>query len=84
MLEDLPPFLTVSQAANALQLGCSKVYELTVLYERSGGVRGLPFVRFGCQKRIPRAALVQFIEHVLTPTSDPADPTTEQRRTRSA
>jgi excisionase family DNA binding protein len=66
VLEDLPPFMTVGQAAKALQLGRSKVYELTVLYERSGG-RGLPFVWFGCQKRIPRAALVQFIEQVLSP-----------------
>jgi excisionase family DNA binding protein len=88
MLEDLPPFLTVSQAAHALQLGRSKVYELTVLYERTGGRRGLPFVRFGCQKRVPRAALVQFIENVLTPAADPADHpaglSVEQRRTRSA
>ena len=79
MLEDLPPFMTVGQAAKALQLGRSKVYELTALYERSGGGRGLPFVRFGCQKRIPRAALVQFIEQVLTPTADPADPARASR-----
>jgi excisionase family DNA binding protein len=88
MLEDLPPFLTVSQAAQALQLGRSKVYELTVLYERTGGQRGLPFVRFGCQKRVPRAALVQFIENVLSPAADPAEhpagATLDQRRTRSA
>ena len=88
MLEDLPPFLTVNQAAKALQLGRSKVYELTVLYERTGGQRGLPFVRFGCQKRIPRAALVQFIENVLTPQADPAEhpagQAVEQHRPRSA
>ncbi len=66
MLDDLPPFLTVAQTATALQLGRSKVYELTVEYDRSGGESGLPFVWFGCQKRIPRAALAAFIERVLT------------------
>jgi excisionase family DNA binding protein len=65
MLDDLPPFLTVGQAATALQLGRSKVYELTVEYDRSGGKSGLPFVWFGCQKRIPRAALVAFVERVV-------------------
>ena len=79
MLEDLPPFMTVGQAAKALQLGRSKVYELTVLYERTNHGRGLPFVWFGCQKRIPRAALVQFIEQVLTPALDTADPSRATR-----
>ena len=72
MLDDLPPFLTVAQAAAVLQLGRSKVYELTVEYDRSGGKSGLPFVWFGCQKRVPRAALAAFIERVL-----PSRPATE-------
>ena len=76
MLDDLPPFLTVPQAAKALQLGRSKVYELTVEYERTGGASGLPFVWFGCQKRIPRAALVAFIERVLAPLSPAPQPAT--------
>ncbi len=67
MLDDLPPFMTVGQAAKALQLGRSKTYELTVEWERSGGASGLPFVRFGAQKRIPRAALVRFIQATLDP-----------------
>ena len=65
MLDDLPPFMTVEQAGKALQLGRSKSYELTVEWERSGGERGLPFVWFGSQKRVPRAALEQFIERTL-------------------
>jgi excisionase family DNA binding protein len=73
MLEDLPAFLTVEQAAKALQLGRSTAYQLTVEYDRSGGKSGLPFVWFGCQKRIPRAALVAFIERVL-PATAPASP----------
>ena len=65
MLDDLPPFLTVEQAAEVLQLGRSKTYELTVEWDCSGGASGLPFVRFGSQKRVPRAALVQLIESAL-------------------
>ena len=69
MLDDLPPFLTVGQAAEVLQLGRSKTYELTVEWERRGGQSGLPFVWFGHQKRIPRAALVKFIEDLLGPSA---------------
>jgi len=69
VLDDLPPFLTVCQAAKVLQLGRSKTYELTVEWERSGGQRGLPFVWFGRQKRVPRAALVRFIEDLLGPSA---------------
>ncbi len=70
MLEDLTPFLTVEQAGKVLQLGRSKTYELTVEWERTGGASGLPFLRFGYQKRVPRAALVRFIEATIgSPTA---------------
>ncbi len=73
MFEELPPFTTVGQAAAALQLGRSKAYELTVQWERTEGPAGLPFVWFGCQKRVPRAPLAQFVEHVLkTPARTPS------------
>lgn len=62
MLEELPPFLTVEQAAKVLQLGRSKTYELTVEYERTGGETGLAFLRFGHQKRIPRTVLVRLLD----------------------
>lgn len=65
MLDDLPPFLTVEQAGKVLQLGRSKSYELTVEWERTGGESGIPFVWFGNQKRIPREALVRWVEEQL-------------------
>ncbi len=65
MLDVLPPFLTVKQAADALQLGRSKTYQLTVEWERSRGKTGLPFIWLGCQKRIPREALARFIAEAL-------------------
>jgi hypothetical protein len=59
----------VGQAAKVLQLGRSKAYELTVEWERSAHGSGLPFVWFGHQKRVPRAALVKFIEDLLGPSA---------------
>jgi hypothetical protein len=67
VLDDLPPFMTVEQAAKVLQLGRSKTYELSVEWERTGGASGLPFVWFGRQKRIPRAVLERFIDRTLAP-----------------
>ncbi len=62
MLDDLPPFLTVEQAAQQLQLGRSKAYELTVEWERTAGQSGLPFVWIGHQKRIPTNWLIHLAE----------------------
>ena len=61
-MDELPPFLTVEQAAKAMQLGRSKTYELTVEFECSAGRSGLPLVWLGKQKRIPRTALIRFMD----------------------
>jgi hypothetical protein len=65
MFDDLPPFMSVVQAGEVLQIGRSKAYEMTVEWERTGGRVGLPFVWFGAQKRVPRPALVLFAERAL-------------------
>jgi hypothetical protein len=62
MLDDLPPFLTVEQAARQLQLGRSTAYGLTVEWERTGGRSGMPFVWFGHQKRIPTKWLIGIVD----------------------
>ena len=67
MFDDLPPFMTVRQVADVLQVSRTKGYELTVEWERSGGKSGLPFVRCGWQKRIPRQALIWFVERYWKP-----------------
>jgi hypothetical protein len=53
VLEDLPPFLTVKQAAAALQLGKSTTYQLTVEWDRTRGKSGLPFVCSGAGSASP-------------------------------
>lgn len=58
-LEDLPPFLTVPEAAAVLRLGRSATYDAIT--------RGqIPSVRFGKKLRVPRAALFAFArEHLV-------------------
>ena len=65
VFDELPPFLTVVQAGEVLQIGRSKAYELTVEWERTAGRSGLPFVWCGGQKRVPRAALEWFAARAL-------------------
>lgn len=65
MFEDLPELLTVEEAAKVLRIGRSKAYAMTVEYERSGGQSGLPFIRCGTQKRVPRHALVAYVQKQL-------------------
>ena len=65
MLDDLPPFLTLSQVAKLLQLGRTKVYELTVEWECTGGASGVPFVWFGHQKRVPKDAIIAIIQATM-------------------
>lgn len=57
-VESYPPFLTVPQAMELTQLGRSQVYKLMELWESTAGDEGIPFVRFGRCKRIPKAALL--------------------------
>ena len=65
VLGELPAFLTVEQAGRVLQLGRSTSYALTVEWTATGGASGLPFVWFGRQKRIPRDALVRYVQAQL-------------------
>ncbi len=67
VIDDLPQFMTVEQAATVLQLGRSKAYDLTVEWERTEGRSGLPFAWIGCQKRVPREAIERIVRAVLGP-----------------
>lgn len=54
-LDNIPLALTVEQTAQVLQLGKSLVYEMV----RSGQLRSL---RVGRKIRIPRSALLEFLD----------------------
>ena len=68
-MDGFPEFLTVEQAASLLQVGRTTAYDLTVTWETSGGQVGLPFVWFGSRKRVPRHALLRYVEAQLSAPS---------------
>lgn len=53
------PVLTVEEAASVLRIGRSLAYQLAQEYDASGGLSGLPVVRFGGCLRVPRWALLE-------------------------
>jgi hypothetical protein len=57
----LPILLRVDEAMRVLRIGRSKAYEMTTLYETSGGTKGLPCLRMGDLLRIPRFALEEYV-----------------------
>jgi excisionase family DNA binding protein len=87
---ELPLMLTVDEAARVLRIGRSKSYEMTKLYETSGGTQGLPVLRLGDLLRVPRFALHEFVTTgrivQLTPpvehATDHATPANKQPRSR--
>ena len=91
--DDLPILLKVDEAMRVLRIGRSKAYEMTTLYETSGGTKGLPCLRMGDLLRVPRFALEEFVTTgrivQLLPQADvdatvhatPARKSTRSRRT---
>ncbi|MBI2169873.1 MAG: helix-turn-helix domain-containing protein [Actinobacteria bacterium] len=62
-LGELPPVLTVEEAAKVLRIGRGAAYELARRYRATEGREGLPVVSFGRTLRVPRAALLRLLGH---------------------
>jgi excisionase family DNA binding protein len=60
-LEDLPPVLTVEEAAAVLRIGRGAAYELARRFEISNGQYGLPVIRLGRSLRVPKAELLRML-----------------------
>jgi hypothetical protein len=63
-VEELPPVLTVEEAADVLRIGRASAYLLAHRFEASGGREGLPVLRFGRSLRVPLVALLRMLERV--------------------
>ena len=59
LLDDLPEFLTVPEAAAVLRIGRNSAYSLCQRWLISGGRSGLPVVQLGRSLRVPRDGLRQ-------------------------
>lgn len=61
-LDELPPVLTVEEAAAVLRIGRAAAYDLARRFRATGGREGLPVVSFGRTLRVPRAALLRLLD----------------------
>lgn len=62
---DLPPFLTIEEAAALLRIGRTTAYLQARIYRQTGGREGLPNVSLGRRKLVPSNDLL----HMLGPNS---------------
>ena len=60
--DELPEMLRVEEAARALRIGRSAAYEAVAQFEVTGGEQGIPCIRIGRTLRVPRRALLRWID----------------------
>lgn len=58
---DLPPFLTIEEAARLLRIGRTTAYLQARIYRETGGREGLPNLSLGRRKLVPLQNLLQLI-----------------------
>ena len=64
-IENLPDMLRVDEAAAVLRISRSRAYDAVATFQRSGGAEGLPSIRIGRTLRIPKRALLEWIDAQL-------------------
>jgi excisionase family DNA binding protein len=60
--DELPDMLRVEEAANVLRIGRSAAYSAVSQYQVTGGRAGIPCIRIGRSVRVPKRALLRWIE----------------------
>ena len=83
--EGQPYLLTVEQTADLLSIGRTLAHQKTKLFLDSGGVAvdGIPTVRIGRAKRVPRDRLLEWIDRgcMNIPSATARDELARRRRT---
>lgn len=64
-IDNLPDMLRVDEAAIVLRISRSRAYDEVAAYQRTGGAEGLPSIRIGRCLRVPKHALLAWIEAKL-------------------
>jgi excisionase family DNA binding protein len=71
-INDLPDMLRVDEAADVLRISRSRAYEEVNRYLRTHGAEGLPAIRLGRSLRVPKWALLAWIDAQLGTAPDAA------------
>jgi excisionase family DNA binding protein len=64
-LEQMPEMLRVDEAAAVLRISRSCAYDEIATFERTAGAEGLPAIRIGRCLRVPKRALLAWIDAQL-------------------
>lgn len=64
-LDTLPEMLRVEEAAEVLRISRSRAYDEVATFQRTGGAEGLPSIRIGRCLRVPKRALLAWIDAQL-------------------
>jgi hypothetical protein len=63
--EELPEMLRVEEAAELLRISRSGAYQGVTAFQASGGSVGIPSIRVGRCVRVPKRALLQWLDDQL-------------------
>jgi excisionase family DNA binding protein len=64
-IDQLLDMLTVEEAARVLRISRSRAYEAAATFQRTEGEDGLPVIRIGRSLRVPKRALLAWIDDQL-------------------
>jgi hypothetical protein len=64
-LDTLPDMLRVEEAAAVLRISRSRAYEEVAIFQHTGGAAGIPSIRIGRCLRVPKRALLAWIDAQL-------------------
>ncbi len=64
-IESLPDMLRVDETAKLLRISRSRAYDEVAAFHRTNGAEGLPSIRIGRSLRVPKAALLAWIDAQL-------------------
>lgn len=67
---DLPPLLTIEEAASLLRIGRTKAYAMASEWRQTGGASGLPVIDLGHVLRVPLRALEELAGAELSPRAE--------------
>lgn len=65
-IDTMPDMLRVDEAAAVLRISRTRAYDEVAAFQRSGGAQGLPSIRIGRCLRVPKRALLAWIDAQLS------------------